>query len=286
MPPVLGALTGLHRAWREALAAAGLPHTWAPGRLPPGAQVQQLSLGNTSLAVVSSPGSRPGLCFINLHENEQTAVQAARGVLAERGGTLVELRARGRRLLAFRRGWRWCALDPNRIFSANGLEATLRQHGCTAAAMGATVQPLRDALLAALPTDPETPIVALHNNQGGSYSVLQYVQGGAHAADAAAVALPNPDTPQDFFVVTRTAHFDWLVQRGYNTVLQASAGAGAAADDGSLSLWALRQGRAYVNVEALNGRLAEQRTMLLAVCDMADQGARPASTPQVHHHRD
>lgn len=267
----MGALHGQLRAWREALISARAADTTRT--VPAGAQAQRLLLGDTPVALVLSAGPRPGLCFVNLHENEQTAVLAARQVVAERGGTLLELRSRGRRLVALRRGWQHLALDPNRIFSEAGLDATLRRHGASAAQSGALVRPLRDAVLAALTAtvsaDPDTPIVALHNNRGGHYSVLQYGVGGAHAADAAALALPRPDVPQDFFVVTRATHFAWLRDRGFNTVLQAPAGPGGAADDGSLSLWALRQDHPYVNVEALDGRLAEQRSMLLALCDMA-----------------
>lgn len=223
-------------------------------------------------------GPRPGLRYLNLHENEQTSVAAAIALLQHRPGTLIELRAGGGRLVSFRAGWRPYAFDPNRIFTDAGLRATLRQHGSDTPLAHAAAQALRDGVLALLADAPhprgapDLPVVALHNNGAGRYSVQAYAAGGVHAADAQAVAIHPAQAPQDFFLVTRRLLFDDLRARGFNVVLQSQH----PADDGSLAVWFQQQGRAYVNVEARHGHAQEQQRMLAAVAELADLTLPPA----------
>jgi hypothetical protein len=201
-----------------------------------------------------------GLTFVNLHQNEQTSVEAARALLREHPGRLIELRGQGTRVVTVRRGLAAHTADPNRIFTDAGLAATLGALGPDTTAARAAMLALRDALLALLPADDGRPIVALHNTNP-DYGIDDYGPGAAYAGDAARVHVGQPDTPQDFFLVTQPHLFDGLAQDGFNVVLQAEH----ARDDGSLSIWAARAGRAYVNVEAAHGHLEAQRRMLEAV---------------------
>ena len=254
-------------ASRRAAAAGSIGEVPAPN----GVRLLPIRLGASDVCLrvrvgpVSSAG-RSGLRYLNLHENEQTSVEAARALLRHQPGTLIELLAGGGRLVTFRAGWRPFAFDPNRIFSDAGLRATLRQHGSDTPLARAAVQGLRDAVLALLAPEPlGLPVVALHNNAAGRYSVQAYAAGGAHAADAQAHAVNPAVSPQDFFLVTRRALFDGLRARGFNVVLQSEH----PWDDGSLAVWFQQQGRAYVNVEALHGHAAQQQRMLAAVAELA-----------------
>lgn len=228
-------------------------------------RVRQGLAGPSSLPASLLSAARPGLRYLNLHENEQTSVEAATALLQHHPGTLIELRAGGGRLVTFRAGWRPHAFDPNRIFTEPGLRATLRQHGSDTPPARAAVLALRDAVLALIADEADAPVVALHNNGAGPYSVRSYGPGGAHALDAQAVATNPSLSPQDFFLVTRRSLFDGLRARGFNTVLQSEH----PADDGSLAVWFQQQGRAYVNVEALHGHALEQQRMLAAVAQLA-----------------
>ncbi len=252
-------------------SAGGRLHTIRLGATEVGLRVRGGPMGAASTATAAAlpSAARPGLLYLNLHENEQTSVAAASALLQHQPGTLIELRAGGGRLVTFRAGWRPFAFDPNRIFTDAGLRATLRRHGSDTASARAAVQGLRDAVLALLAPaatePPDLPVVALHNNGAGRYSVQAYAAGGAHARDAQAVAINPALSPQDFFLVTRRGLFDALRERGFNVVLQSEH----PADDGSLAVWFQQQGRAYVNVEALHGHVAEQQRMLAAVAELA-----------------
>lgn len=186
---------------------------------PIGVQLHPIRLGATEICLsvrassVASAG-HPGLRYVNLHENEQTSVAAARALLQHQPGTLIELRASG---------------------------ASPAAHAA------------------------DHPVVALHNNGAGRYSVQAYAVGGAHAADAQAVAINPAWSPQDFLLVTTRGLFDGLDAHGFNVVLQSEQ----PVDDGSLAVWFQSQGRAYVNVEALYGHVQEQQRMLAAVAELA-----------------
>jgi len=267
-------LNGWRRLLQEAAAAArraAAAGSMGPVREPADGRWHTVRLGETEVRLWVWHGpvpsaSRPGLRYLNLHQNEQTSVAAASALLQHQPGTLIELHAGGGRLVTFRAGWRPFAFDPNRIFTDAGLRATLRQHGSDTPLARAAVHGLRDAVLALLTPEPlDLPVVALHNNSAGRYSVRAYAAGGAHAQDAQAVAINPALSPQAFFLVTRRSLFDALRARGFNVVLQSEH----PADDGSLAVWFQQQGRAYVNVEALHGHAAVQQRMLAAVAEPA-----------------
>lgn len=268
MPQFLSPLGAVQRLLREAVAAALAPDTRRRRSAGAGdaggandGVAHPLQLGDTPITLQVRSSGPGGLRYLNLHENEQTAVLAAADLLQTVPGQLIELRSRGRRVVSFRDGLRPLAFDPNRIFSDAGIRQTLRRHAsCTPAAQQA-LRALRDRVLALIEGPPDQVVVALHNNRAGLYSILQYQPGGAHALEAQALAINPRLAPEDFCLVTRASLFEPLREQGFNVVLQADH----PSDDGSLSVWFGQQRRAYVNVEALHGHRAEQHRMLAAV---------------------
>jgi hypothetical protein len=231
------------------------------GQVTDAAQRHEVSLGATRVQIRVEQAGTGGPCFINVHENESTSVSAARALMRTRPARLITLHAQGARLIGFRIGWRAHTLDPNRIFTEHGLAATLQALGPDTVPARQAGALLRDALLALLPPPDGGPIVALHNNEGGAYSIESYLAGGVHAGDAVRVQVGDRSAPHDFFIVTQAPAFDRLAADGFNIVQQSPD----CADDGSLSVWAQRHARAYVNVEALDGHLDSQQRMLEAV---------------------
>ena len=225
-----------------------------------------VTLGRSTVRLeIAGPHDAPQV-LINLHENEQTSVRAARELLALRThNRLIVLRGQGRRHIAFWIGWRPYLFDPNRIFSDTGIEATLRYHGAYSAAAHAAVAGLRDAILASLQPERTALIVALHNNGIGHYTIDSYRPSGTHAAQAQAVHLSAGADAGDFFLVNQSTACDALRDCGFGVVLQRRG----VDDDGSLSQRFVDARPLYINVEARHGHLAEQRQMLAAVLDRA-----------------
>ncbi len=210
-------------------------------------------------AALASAGLR--LDALSVHDDENTSVEAALDVIARRGGRVVELRHTGARLLAFRVAGTSFTVDPNRIFTDAGRRRTLAQHSRDTPAARTAVAAFADALLALYTRTAPDPVVTLHNNTEANYSAASYR--ADLARDASAVTLTGD--PDDFFFVTGAALYDALVPAGFAVVRQNDA---TATDAGSLSVWAAREGAAYVNVEAQHGHRAEQTRMLEALADV------------------
>lgn len=248
-----------------------LRETWHSSRMAPAVEVagqsrrhtRTVQICDTAVALEVEEFAPGGPVYVSLHEDEQTSVAAARSVLEVGAGRLVRLRSKGRRYVVFWDGHRPHAFDPNRIFTEAGVRQTLSRYASlTDGALDALCR-LRDEVLGLLRAPPGQPVVALHNNSGSDYSVLEYRAEGRHAGDAAAVCISPRQAPEDFFVVTDTDWFGHLERLGFNVVLQSRN----AFDDGSLSIRFQRDQRTYINVEARHRRQSEQEAMLRAVAD-------------------
>lgn len=272
----LGNVMGAQRLLREAWSASRVP---VPNALSSDSRVSEstVMLGETTVFIETETSYASGPIYVNLHENEQTSVLAARAVLAETGaGRIVRLRSKGRRYVIFWDGSRPFAFDPNRIFSDEGIRQTLSRYASLTDPALQALRLLRATVLDRLCAPNGQPVVALHNNSGTDYSVSEYRAGGRHAKDAAAITVGSTYPPEDFFVVTEHSWFRGLERRGFNVVLQ---GPGAI-DDGSLSVWFQRNGRSYINVEARHGSLAAQQLMLRAIAEeLSSSCGRPTSPP-------
>ena len=148
-------------------------------------------------------------------------------------------------------------IDPNRMFSRAGAEASLKALNAewTPQQMQSALAILdkgRDRLVRALLPPPKRLLVALHNNSE-EYSVKEEVP----ISDS--VSLREPANPHAFFLCTDPADFAALAKSPYNAVLQQKKPEN---DDGSLSRLAARQGVRYVNLEVRHGNKDRQLEML------------------------
>ena len=87
-------------------------------------------LGNTVIPIKSYQyGNAKDLFFINLHDDEMTAVNGAIRLLETHGGTLLRLANKKQRNISFRMDGVSYLFDPNRIFSRHGISQTLNGFG-------------------------------------------------------------------------------------------------------------------------------------------------------------
>jgi hypothetical protein len=148
-------------------------------------------------------------------------------------------------------------LDPNRMFSRAGAEHNLRtlNPGWTDTQIKSVLDDLdddRDTFLHRVLPDAGALIVALHNN-GPGYSVKDEV------AISSAVALNDPEHPDEFMLCTDPADFAVLANSRFNVLLQDKP---QGADDGSLSRLCAARNVRYVNIEAALGNREGQKRML------------------------
>jgi hypothetical protein len=234
---------------------------------------RQLRLGESTVDIAISTSERPGSkhFFCNLHHDENTAVEAGLIVLSHHGGRLVELQHGGKRNIRFRLDGEVFLVDPNRIFTTEGVHQTLAKLSRRTTDAEHAVERFGKELLSIFSIERTDTVIALYNNSEGDYSALSYKNGGKLASDAAAVFINDDRDPDDFFFVTETAVYDALRRRGYNVVLQDNR---RVTDDGSLSVYCGRAQLRYINVEAQHGHLAEQVAMILDLQDVLQEFGR------------
>ena len=148
-------------------------------------------------------------------------------------------------------------LDPNRMFSRVGAEASLRKLNPdwppdrVQRALD-TLDRGREQLVRALLPPRGDLLIALHNNSEG-YSVTD------EEPISDAKSIREPANPHAFYLCTDPEDFRTLSASAYNVVLQQN---GPKDDDGSLSRLAARRGVRYVNLEVGSGHMGRQQEML------------------------
>jgi len=207
-------------------------------------------LGDTVVFVARYESGQPPFLFgfLNLHQNENTSVVAAKALIAASSfsGSITYLLHGGTRDLEFVVGGRRYSIDPNRMFTPVGRKTYLQPYD---AAADAAVAAFATRVLELYGFAEQRIVLTLHNN-GPGYDATDYLPGHVCASAAQAVAIGKQFSPRDFFYVVpgnwTTDIYHCLAQSGLNAVLQVSE---APPDDGSLSVLAGQQGRAYINTE-------------------------------------
>lgn len=209
-----------------------------------------VQVGDSSVLIHQQKSGR-GKTFVHLHQNETTALKAARTVVDAEGGRLLTLIHDGGRNITFSLHGARFEFDPNRIFSDVGIKKTLLQFGEYTEDAHREVKKLADKIKELL---PKGKIIAVHNNE--TYSLLDYFPGHELACDAQALHINQGYFYRNFYLVTQQYDYLRLKELKFNTIWQAVN----AVDDGSLSIFLSE--RSYINVEAGYDQLEAQIDML------------------------
>lgn len=209
-----------------------------------------VKLGDTTIFIqFQKHGKRK--TYVHLHQNETTALRAAKAVMKTEGGNLLTLVHPGSRNIVFKLHHVRYEFDPNRIFTDAGIKKTLKEFGPYSPAAHAEVNKLAYQIKKLL---PKGKIIAVHNNK--AYSLKNYLPGHELSKDAKSLNKDRHQYYRNFYLVTRKKDYLRLKHRKFNSVWQKPN----ATDDGSLSVY-LAHGR-YINVEAGYNHLIEQINML------------------------
>jgi hypothetical protein len=190
--------------------------------------------------------------FLHIHGDESTARETLKeNVRSAKGRTFfIE---NGTRMAPIRGG----RIDPNRMFSRDGAEQSLRRLNpdWTDGQINLALDDLdrdRERFLRRILPPQGGLMVSMHNNARG-YSI------GTEVPISERVHLPSPFTPHEFALATDPRDFEILLQADFNAVLQHEP---QGPEDGSLSRVCSRAGVRYINIEAHIGQLDPQRRML------------------------
>lgn len=89
--------------------------------------IRTFALFDTSVSLVLHHSDIPGPLYYNMHDDENTSVEAARAVIHQHGGMLYELVHSGDRFIKFTLDSVEYGIDPNRIYSDAGVWRELRR---------------------------------------------------------------------------------------------------------------------------------------------------------------
>jgi hypothetical protein len=220
--------------------------------------------GTTIHANVFQRGTS-SLTMFNVHDDENTSVLAGKVVVKESGGRLIELAHSGRRFVEFNLDGQTYRFDPNRIFSDEGIRATLSRRSNYSEAAHRVVREFATTFIARFGLDREPVIVALHNTGGHGLTINSYRAEGDKRSASATLHASARRGAGDFFYVTDRRFFDYLKARDFNVTLQDDANV---PDDGSASVYFARKGIPYLNIEADVNHLDEQTEMVRVAREM------------------
>jgi hypothetical protein len=230
---------------RREFLAYGSILGWLPFFRP-----KRISLAGATFRIIRNGASKRR--YLLIHGNEETARQVLTRHMEAHEGIAYVIQNHTR-TVAVDSG----QLDPNRMFSRVGAEASLRRlnRDWSPERVQSALHELdrrREKLVRALLPPPSGLLIALHNNSAG-YSVTN------EEAISDEKSIREPDNPHAFFLCTDPNDFRLLSTSAYNVVLQQHA---PKEDDGSLSRLAAARGMRYVNLEVGLGHTERQKEML------------------------
>ncbi|MFQ5603459.1 MAG: protein tyrosine phosphatase [bacterium] len=230
-----------------------------------------IRLGETAIYVDIFEKRSSSRVYFNMHDDENTAVEAAKSVVKKFGGKLIELQSKGERLITFSLNSQKYVFDPNRIFTEIGIDSTLARHSKLSKEAHTEIARFVSNLFQILFANELQCMVTVHNNGENGYSIKSYQAGGVYERDAEKT-FANPERdPDDFFFVTKKSFFEYFKNQGQNVVLQNND---QVTDDGSLSVYCGERNIPYINVETQHGHLQRQIAMLEKVHELLNIAAK------------
>ncbi|WP_150107315.1 hypothetical protein [Pedosphaera parvula] len=226
---------------------------------------EDFKIGDTTIHAIVHRKHVDQPTMLNVHDDENTAVEAGKVSLIDDGGRIIELVHSGKRLITFTLGETNYTFDPNRIFSDPGIIATLKRHGSYSEEAHKEIAAFANQYLNRFRLDQEPVIIALHNVSDKTFSIESFAAGGWLCAGIAEIHINPSHSKFDFFFVTDKRFHTYLKERDFNVVLQDND---QVPDDGSLSVYFAHKNIPYINVEAEMGHLESQIEMLKAVRGM------------------
>ncbi len=248
--------------------------------------IKKVMLGEDSVLIQIQNPTSERFIFVHVHENEESALEAAQHLLPQTQAKLITLihsfDGTKNRNITFKHKETTYLIDPNRIYTSD--EEVLKSKIYVIEGAGIVDNEVIDMVkfLAQSIWDEMANfdfIVAVHNNKNeaaqivhegwfsrriepASFSVVSYIQRNDITSDSnlscSDIYINPAINESEFFIVNQKSDFDMLMKKRYSVVLQNDE----PVDDGSLSVFSSKYKKRYVNAEAKMGRVEEQIKML------------------------
>lgn len=194
---------------------------------------------------------------MQLHHNETTAAEVAQQFSDSLQIAFIQILNAEKRLIDFENSGDTYCFDPNRMFSKEGIEASLRIRSKYSEEALIIVDSFGKLVLNLL---NNKTVVAVHNNTDEAFTLNDYIDN-----ETGLVHNNASLDADDFFITTDSTVYERLKEKNFNVVWEWSD---KLKDDGSLSIYCSRNNIRYVNVEAEHGHRKEQAAMLQALLEI------------------
>lgn len=231
------------------------------------ADYSEYQMGDSLITfVIENNQSTKKVLFINVHENERTSVDAFNRFDVSDEYRLIWLKHNASRRIGYNHRNEVFTIDPNRIFSQAGIEATLANDSIF---NNRKAEKMAHALAKEIINyiTASSWIISLHNNTPDNYSILSYLLDSTEAPNTKEVFINSNMDADDFIYTTDVDLFNKLKEKSINVILQDNENC---IDDGSLSVYCGKRNIPYVNVEAEHGHLHEQLYLIRAVVEVIE----------------
>jgi hypothetical protein len=224
-------------------------------------------MGDTTVTfVVENSLSNKDILFINVHENEATSIEALNQFDVKNEYKFFWLNHNATRRIFYNHKAELFSVDPNRIFSHEGIVATLAYDSIFDNRKAEKMAKALAHEILKFVHDAKW-IISLHNNTPDNYSIKSYLPGGDEAPNTKDVFINDSMDADDFIYTTNQFLFDELKKKNINAILQDNVNC---INDGSLSVYCGMKGIPYANVEAEDGHLAEQIVLIKEVVSIVE----------------
>ena len=253
--------------WVVALLLVGLSACQAVHRQGPVDEHTELHCGSAAIQLVRHTATWcRQVTFLNVHEDEQTSIQALEKFALEHPINYCYFQHSGARRIRFSVGDSSCSIDPNRMFTDEGRRKTLKDGGFSSTVAERELRKFATNFLKGL--HKAEVLVALHNNTPDNYSIHSYMPDSSEAQNTGRLYINPEMDPDDFIYTTDSVLFGKFCQHGVNAILQDASNF---VDDGSLSVYCGFKKMRYVNIETEHGHLEEQLELLELVLSFLEK---------------
>ncbi len=229
-------------------------------------RVKSMKLGSTKVSISVYKKGDSKITYFCPHANEPGSVKAAKKIVNENGGTLVEVNNDMKRSVVFSIDGVKYAFDPNRVFTNEGIKLSLLKWGKIkykdenrySEDAHAAVKAYSEFLKSEL--SGSEIIIGVHNNSDGEGVTEEEMDAGD--------SYRNPDMDSDnFYLVIDKKHFEYFKEKKLNVIYESEN----ADDDGSVSIYCREKCIPYINVETQYKQLQNQLDMLREALEMIRQ---------------
>jgi hypothetical protein len=217
-----------------------------------------LTLHDLPISLVKYSYREPIINFLSIHDNEDTGVKAAFEYIRFSGGSIIDCQYGSARNFLFYHDDEEFQTDPNSIYTKTGIIKGLEKYGRADETVINQLQEISKTILSTYNSSDVGYFFTLHNNADGGFGIASYLEGYELEGYADSLHINFQMDNDDLILVTDLALFNRLKIEDVNVILQSHH----APDDGSLSVYAMKNGIPYINVEVQHGHFEENLRLI------------------------